>query len=438
MISIFSQHYAEQKVERLQSLAGNIYTTYNQVELEALRIEPVDPQILSQLSGRGFVNRDILETILGNLLELVAPGSHNAVPLSKQKPTFRGALEEMVDQLYAMVVQSFLAVGDASAAENVATETAFDFFQQLPKLKERAFWNRFASLKDPAVWDAYLNRQYKRKGPAEIIPADSDLRDLQTDRLAEVDVPEFINRAIQERNPHAYNCLLAESGFRYAFDYQMQLVMSSYPGWRVLFYHDVANALATSEISPVPLLPRAISELGGRYYQADLHPETEIGDANFLDHTHRGITTGQTGVIGYGCVIYPCTLGGLSTKNQPRHPTIGNFVQISTDVGIFGRVDVSDRSIIGANTEIYGRIQFGSEVRIGSSVVIGTVKPDHHSSHQQVRPGMIRVGDQVRIGDGAVIENSLPLDLVIPDKAIIPTRSHVINDGLGHPKFVNA
>ena len=90
MISIFSQHYAEQKVERLQSLAGNIYTTYNQVELEALRIEPVDPQILSQLSGRGFVNRDILETILGNLLELVAPGSHNAVPLSKQKPTFRG------------------------------------------------------------------------------------------------------------------------------------------------------------------------------------------------------------------------------------------------------------------------------------------------------------------------------------------------------------
>ena len=169
-----------------------------------------------------------------------------------------------------------------------------------------------------------------------------------------------------------------------------------------------------------------------------MHPETEIGDANFLDHTHRCITTGQKGVIGYGCVIYPCTLGGLSTKNQLRHPTIGNFVQISTDVGIFGRVDVSDRSIIGANTEIYGRIQFGSEVRVGSSVVIGTVKPYHHSSHQQVRLGRIRVGYQVRIGDGAVIENSLPLDLVIPDKAIIPTRSHVINDGLGHPKFVNA
>ena len=88
----------------------------------------------------------------------------------------------------------------------------------------------------------------------------------------------------------------------------MQLVMSTYPGWRVLFYHDVAHALTRTGAvecnpdlyrTPVPLLPRAISELGGRYYQADLHPETQIGDANFLEHPHRGITAGQTGIIGF-------------------------------------------------------------------------------------------------------------------------------------------
>ena len=81
----------------------------------------------------------------------------------------------------------------------------------------------------------------------------------------------------------------------------MQLVVSAYPGWRVLFYHDVAHALTRDgriddspdlHQIPVPLLPRAIAELGGRYYQADLHPETRIGDANFLEHPHRGITTG--------------------------------------------------------------------------------------------------------------------------------------------------
>ncbi len=431
MISIFSTHYSEQKENRLQKVVESLYMTYNQVELSALQIESVDPQILSQLSGRGFVNRDILETILGNLLELVAPGSHNAVPLAKLKPTFRESLIEMVDQLYAMVAQSFLAVSEASAAEELSITTTFDFFQQLPKLKERAFWNRFASLKDPAVWDAYLNRKYKR---------DWNLRDHNftvSDPLANTKISELINQSILERNPHLYNRFLAESDLPQAFDYQMQLVMSSYPGWRVQFYHDVAHALATSSVASVPLLPRVISELGGRYYQADLHPETQIGDANFFDHTHRGITTGQTGIIGSGCVIYPCTLGGLSTKNQHRHPTIGNFVQISTDVGVFGRVDIGDYSVIGANTEIYGLIQVGREVRIGSSVVIGTVKPDLTiAEFESGQPGLIRIGNHVRIGDGTVIENSLSVDLVIPHKTIIPTRSYVINDGQGQPKFV--
>ena len=51
--------------------------------------------------------------------------------------------------------------------------------------------------------------------------------------------------------------------------------------------------------------------------------------------------------------------------------------------------------------------------------------------------GSIRIGDQVRIGDGAVIENSVSSDLIIPHNSTIPTRSYVINDGEGTPKFVS-
>ena len=58
------------------------------------------------------MNRDILETVLGNLLECVAPGSHNAPHLEHQKRELTEAIEEVADQLYAMVAQSFLAVGD--------------------------------------------------------------------------------------------------------------------------------------------------------------------------------------------------------------------------------------------------------------------------------------------------------------------------------------
>jgi serine acetyltransferase len=213
--------------------------------------------------------------------------------------------------------------------------------------------------------------------------------------------------------------------------------MSTYPGWRVLFYHDIAHALTRSgraagndelQRMPVPLLPRAISELGGRYYQADLHPETKIGDANFLDHPHRGITTGQTGTIGSGCHLLPCTLGGLSEKVQQRHPTIGDYVFIGTDADLFGPVHIGDHAVIGPNAEVNGLVEIASNCYIGSSVVIGTIKSGDR------RPGRIRLGQDVRVGDGTIIENVSELDLVIPEKAEIPARSHVTNDGFGTPR----
>ena len=75
-------------------------------------------------------------------------------------------------------------------------------------------------------------------------------------------------------------------------------------------------------------------------------------------------------------------------------------------------------------------MQTDTECRIASSVVVGTVLSGER------RPGRIRLGKGVRVGDGTVIENSTELDLIIPDKAEIPARSLVINDGFGNPRFV--
>jgi len=183
------------------------------------------------------------------------------------------------------------------------------------------------------------------------------------------------------------------------------------------------------ERCPVPLLPRAISELGGRYYQADIHPETRIGDANFLDHTHRGLTTGQTGVIGSGCHILPCTLGGLTRRLRRRHPLIGDHVFIGTDAGVMGPVQIGDHSVVRQNAEIYGYVELGPECQIGSSVIIGTVKTGAG------QPGRIVLGRGVTVGDGTVVENETEIDLVIPDRARIPARSHVTNDGFGNPTY---
>ena len=123
----------------------------------------------------------------------------------------------------------------------------------------------------------------------------------------------------------------------------MQLVMSTYPGWRVLFYHDIAHALTRADSiednpslgrEPVPLLPRAISELGGRYYQTDIHPESQIGDANFLDHPHRGMTTGQTGIMISGWGV-PADRVSYAIGMRCLHEPHAAFQQ--TPVGLLGR-----------------------------------------------------------------------------------------------------
>tara|TARA_B100001250_G_scaffold414271_1_gene451646 strand:+ start:6700 stop:7980 length:1281 start_codon:yes stop_codon:yes gene_type:complete len=422
-LTLLNTQYFQKKHEFLNMLLKRLESVYSGAEINEMRIDVIDSDILSQRSGRGFVNRDLVETLLGNLLECVAPGSHNAVAAEPEKSDLPSQLSQVADQLYAMIAQSFLAVGESERIEEQALASTFGLLWDIPRLKERARWNRFAALKDPAVWDAYL------------------LSNCETDsrRLLDLDFASVLEESIRKRDVTYYQCFLKELGCAAAFDYQMQLVMSTYPGWRILFYHDVAHGLVGSGAleqdpgflkGPVPLLPRAISELAGRYYQADLHPETVIGDANFLDHPHRGMTTGQTGIIGSGCHIFPCTLGGLSEKIQQRHPVIGDFVFIGTDASLYGPVEVKDRSVIGANAEIHGLVSLGIESKVGASVFIGTIREEDQP------PGRIFLQNGVRVGAGTIIENACRKDLVIPEKTHIPARAYVINDGDGNPRTV--
>ena len=65
---------------------------------------------------------------------------------------------------------------------------------------------------------------------------------------------------------------------------------------------------------------------------------------------------------------------------------------------MLGPVQIADYSTIGTNTEIYGFVEIEQRCRIGSSVIIGTIRG------AAAHPGRIYIGDEVRIGDGTVIE----------------------------------
>ena len=152
----FDTSYQLRKWALLERLLAQLVPIYTSEEVAALRIDAVDRDILSQRSGRGFVNRDLLETVLGNLLECVAPGSHNALGPGHQKPSLDEVIGEIADQLYAMIAQSFLAAGESEGVEEKALMNTISLLWELPAYKVRAHWNRFAALRDPAVWDAYL------------------------------------------------------------------------------------------------------------------------------------------------------------------------------------------------------------------------------------------------------------------------------------------
>ena len=118
--TLFDTYYQRRKLELLESLLARLRPIYTLAEIEALRIDAIDRQILSQRSGRGFVDRDLLETVLGNLLECVAPGSHNALGSGHQKQDLDQSISEIADQLYAMIAQSLLAAGEEEARDVAA------------------------------------------------------------------------------------------------------------------------------------------------------------------------------------------------------------------------------------------------------------------------------------------------------------------------------
>ncbi|AGI47710.1 serine O-acetyltransferase [Thermoplasmatales archaeon BRNA1] len=91
----------------------------------------------------------------------------------------------------------------------------------------------------------------------------------------------------------------------------------------------------------------------------DIHPGAQIGERFFIDHA-TGVVIGETAIIGDDVTLYQgVTLGGVSTKREKRHPTVGN------------------RVVFGAGAIVLGNITIGDDVRIGAgSVVVKDVPPD--------------------------------------------------------------
>ena len=133
-------------------------------------------------------------------------------------------------------------------------------------------------------------------------------------------------------------------------------VVLLYPGVHALMGYRLAHVLWRLKFN---FLARFISFFMRWLTGIEIHPAAVIGRRFFIDHG-MGVVIGETSEVGDNVFIYHgVTLGGLSTKNGKRHPTIG------------------DNVVIGAGAQVLGPTRVGSYTKIGSGSVVLQHVPEY-------------------------------------------------------------
>jgi serine O-acetyltransferase len=162
-------------------------------------------------------------------------------------------------------------------------------------------------------------------------------------------------------------------------------VLLLYPGVHALIGYRLAHVLWRYGFK---FLARFISFFLRWLTGIEIHPAAIIGRRFFIDHG-MGVVIGETSEVGDNVFIYHgVTLGGLSTKNGKRHPTIGSNV------------------VIGAGAQVLGPTLVGSYTKIGSGSVVLQHVPEYSTVIGV--PGRIVFSGSEPTQDGADGDESFP------------------------------
>lgn len=136
-------------------------------------------------------------------------------------------------------------------------------------------------------------------------------------------------------------------------------VILLYPGYHAILFHRVAHLLYKAHLY---FLARLISQISRTLTGIEIHPGAQIGKRLFIDHG-MGVVIGETAIIGDDCLIYhQVTLGGMSAKDEKRHPTLGNNVMVGTGAKVLGNIHIGDNVKIGANCIVIKDVEAGKTI----------------------------------------------------------------------------
>jgi serine O-acetyltransferase len=136
-------------------------------------------------------------------------------------------------------------------------------------------------------------------------------------------------------------------------------VIFTYPGFHAILIYRLAHWLWRSQLTT---LARFVSHVGRFLTGIEIHPGAKIGRRFFIDHG-MGVVIGETSEIGDDVTLYQgVTLGGTSLKKEKRHPTVEDFVVITTGATVLGPVTVGHGSRIGAGSVVIHSVPPNSTV----------------------------------------------------------------------------
>jgi len=131
---------------------------------------------------------------------------------------------------------------------------------------------------------------------------------------------------------------------RYGFE-----IWLTYSGLHAIWGYRWAHLLWRARLK---LLARIHSQLVRLLTGVEIHPGATIGRRFFIDHG-MGVVIGETAEIGDDVMLYHgVTLGGRSSAQEKRHPTLGDDVVVGTGAAILGPVSLGSHSIVGAHAVV--------------------------------------------------------------------------------------
>ena len=126
-------------------------------------------------------------------------------------------------------------------------------------------------------------------------------------------------------------------------------VLLCYPGLHAVLWHKLAHGLWNRELW---LPARFVAHVGRFLTGIEIHPAARIGRRLIIDHG-MGVVIGETAEIGDDVYLYhQVTLGGTSSEQGKRHPTVGNGVIVGAGAKILGGITIGDNARVGANAVV--------------------------------------------------------------------------------------